>query len=48
MGETNVQKANAEQLSNIKTGYVKVDQVALHTEDNVKAHQLIQFALIQK
>jgi hypothetical protein len=31
MGETNVQKANAEQLSNIKTGYVKVDQVALHT-----------------
>ena len=37
MGETNVQKANAEQLSNIKTGYVKVDQVALHTEDNVKS-----------
>ncbi|MBL3200310.1 SH3 domain-containing protein, partial [Klebsiella pneumoniae] len=23
--------------SNIKTGYVKVDQVALHTEDNVKS-----------
>ncbi|MCI4060436.1 SH3 domain-containing protein, partial [Bacillus cereus] len=37
MGETKVQKANAEQLSNIKTGYVIVDQVALHTEDNVKS-----------
>lgn len=34
MGETNVQKANAEQLSNVKTGYVKVDQVALHKKDN--------------
>ncbi|MFJ9303642.1 peptidase M24 [Bacillus toyonensis] len=40
MGETNVQKANAEQLSNVKTGYVKVDQVALHKEDNTNSTSL--------
>lgn len=37
MGETNVQKANAEQLSNVKTGYVKVDQATLHKEDNINS-----------
>ncbi|WP_242215464.1 SH3 domain-containing protein [Bacillus cereus group sp. BfR-BA-01383] len=37
MGETNIQKANAEQLSNVKTGYVKVDQAALHKEDNTNS-----------
>lgn len=40
MGETNVQTANAEQLSNVKTGYVKVDQVALHTKDNVNSSSI--------
>ncbi|MCU4770730.1 SH3 domain-containing protein [Bacillus toyonensis] len=40
IGETNVQKANAEQLSNVKTGYVKVDQVALHKEDNTNSTSL--------
>ncbi len=40
MGETNVQKANAAQLSNIKTGYVKVDQVTLHKEDNTNSTSL--------
>lgn len=40
MGETNVQTANAEQLSNVKTGYVKVDQVALHTKDNANSSSI--------
>ncbi|MGQ0516656.1 SH3 domain-containing protein, partial [Bacillus sp. D-CC] len=40
MGETNVQTANAEQLSNVKTGYVKVDQVALHTKDNTNSSSI--------
>ncbi|PFJ17963.1 peptidase M24 [Bacillus cereus] len=40
MGETNVQKANAEQLSNVKTGYVKVDQVTLHKEANTNSTSL--------
>ncbi|MGE7887323.1 SH3 domain-containing protein [Bacillus cereus] len=40
MGETNVQTANAEQLSNVKTGYVKFDQVALHTKDNVNSSSI--------
>lgn len=40
MGETNVQTANAEQLSTVKTGYVKVDQVALHTKDNTNSSSI--------
>ena len=39
-GRNNVQTANAEQLSNVKTGYVKVHQVALHTKDNANSSSI--------
>ena len=38
-GRTNVQTATLN-ISNVKTGYVKVDQVALHTNNNANSSSI--------